>query len=59
MMLRYSLDLDQDADLVERAVNNVLASGKRTADIASPGTETVSTAVMGDAVLAELERLAA
>ncbi|MCH8038191.1 MAG: 3-isopropylmalate dehydrogenase, partial [Proteobacteria bacterium] len=59
MMLRYSLDLDADATLVETAVKNVLDAGTRTADIATPGTETVSTAAMGEAVLAELDKLAA
>ncbi len=59
MMLRYSLDLGADADLVETAVENVLDAGMRTADIAAPGSETVSTAAMGEAVLAELGRLAA
>jgi 3-isopropylmalate dehydrogenase len=59
MMLRYSFDLDADATLVETAVKNVLDAGTRTADIAAPGTETVSTAAMGEAVLAELGRLAA
>ncbi len=58
MMLRYSLDLDDDAVLVETAVRQVLDGGCRTADIAAPGRETVSTAAMGDAVLAELNRLA-
>ena len=57
MMLRYSLDLDEDANLVETAVRNVLASGKRTADIAAPGEATVSTGEMGAAVLGELDRL--
>jgi 3-isopropylmalate dehydrogenase len=59
MMLRYSFDLDQDADLVETAVKNVLDAGKRTADIAAPGCETLSTSAMGEALLAELDRLAA
>jgi 3-isopropylmalate dehydrogenase len=59
MLLRYSLDLDEDAALIESAVKNVLESGKRTADIAAPGTEKVSTGAMGAAVLAELDRLAA
>ena len=59
MMLRYSLDLDADAALVETAVKNVLDAGTRTADIAAPGAETVSTAAMGEAVLAELDKLAA
>ncbi len=59
MMLRYSFDLDRDADLVENAVKNVLDAGKRTADIAAPGSETLSTSAMGDALLAELDKLAA
>ncbi len=59
MMLRYSFDLGSDADLVETAVKNVLDAGTRTADIAAPGAETVSTAAMGEAVLAELGKLAA
>jgi 3-isopropylmalate dehydrogenase len=59
MMLRYSFDLDADATLIERAVEAVLASGKRTADIAAPGERTVSTAEMGQAIVAELDKLAA
>ena len=59
MMLRYSLDLGGEADLVEGAVRNVLASGKRTGDIATPGEATVSTGEMGTAVLDELERMGA
>ena len=59
MLLRYSFDLDDDARLIESAVKNVLNAGKRTADIAAPGTERVSTRAMGEAVLAELDRLAA
>ncbi|MBI3500140.1 MAG: 3-isopropylmalate dehydrogenase [Proteobacteria bacterium] len=58
MLLRYSFDLPEDADLVEKAVKNVLASGKRTADIAAKGKTPVSTKAMGDAVLGELDRLA-
>jgi len=59
MMLRYSFDLDDDARLVEQAVQNVLDGGKRTADIVGPGGTALSTTQMGDAVLAELDRLAA
>ncbi len=59
MMLRYSFGLGEDAELVERAVQNALAAGWRTQDIVGPGTEPVSTTQMGDAVLAELDRLAA
>jgi 3-isopropylmalate dehydrogenase len=59
MLLRYSFGLTDDADLVEKAVENVLAAGIRTADIATPGTRKVSTTEMGKALLGELDRLAA
>ena len=59
MMLRYSFDLAADADLVEQAAKNVLAKGLRTRDIASPGSNVVSTTQMGDALLKELDTLAA
>ena len=59
MTLRYSFDLGADADLIERAAQNVLASGKRTRDIMTDGAEAVSTAQMGDAVVAELDKLTA
>ena len=59
MMLRYSFDLDEDAELIERSVKNVLSSGIRTADIQQPNTARVSTTTMGDAILRELDKLAA
>ena len=59
MMLRYSFDLAEDADLVEQATRNVLAKGLRTADIMQPGMTKVSTTQMGDALLKELDRLGA
>ncbi|MGF1594252.1 MAG: 3-isopropylmalate dehydrogenase [Kiloniellaceae bacterium] len=59
MMLRYSFDLTEDADLIEQAVQDVLAAGKRTGDIAGPGQATVSTSQMGDALLAALDKRAA
>ena len=59
MMLRYSFDLGADADLVEQAARNVLAKGYRTRDIATPGAQVVSTTQMGDALLKELDALAA
>lgn len=55
MMLRYSFDLAEDADLLERAVKKVLAQGIRTADIVQPGITAVSTTAMGDAILKALE----
>ena len=57
MMLRYSFDLAEEADLVENAVRRALAAGVRTSDIAEPDTR-VSTRVMGDTVLRELEKSA-
>jgi 3-isopropylmalate dehydrogenase len=47
MMLRYSLDLDQEADAVEGAVRRVLEEGYRTGDILSEGCRKVSTTEMG------------
>ncbi len=58
MLLRYSLGAAEDADLIEQAVNAVLDSGLRTADIMQPGMTKASTAMMGDALLAELDKLA-
>ncbi|MDE2254958.1 MAG: 3-isopropylmalate dehydrogenase, partial [Betaproteobacteria bacterium] len=54
MMLRYSLGEPEAATRIERAVQIVLRQGMRTADIAEPGTRTVGTAAMGDAVVAAL-----
>lgn len=59
MALRYSFDLPADADLLEGAVQAVLATGKRTPDIMAPGCETVSTGQMGDALITELDKRAA
>lgn len=53
MALRYSLGDSKNADRVENAVKKTLADGMRTADIATGG-KAVSTAEMGDAVVARL-----
>jgi 3-isopropylmalate dehydrogenase len=58
MMLRYSFGLGDDADLIDKAAQSVLAAGIRTGDIATPGATKVSTTGMGDAMLKELDRLA-
>jgi len=58
MMLRYSFNMAENADLLETAVQNVLRAGVRTADIVEKGQTPVSTAAMGDAVVQELTRLA-
>ncbi|MCF7978913.1 MAG: 3-isopropylmalate dehydrogenase [Chromatiaceae bacterium] len=59
MMLRYSLAAPEHAERIEQAVSKVLDRGLRTGDIASPGTETVGTAAMGDAVLEAIRAAAA
>ena len=56
MALRYSLDLDKEADDLENAVQNVLDDGLRTKDIMSNGTKEISTSGMGDAIIAYLQK---
>jgi 3-isopropylmalate dehydrogenase len=55
MMLRYSFDLAEEADLVEKAVAQALAAGARTADIRQPNAASLSTRDMGNTILRELE----
>lgn len=50
MMLRYSLDMDKEADAVEAAVQKVLTEGYRTGDIMAEGCKTVGTEEMGDLI---------
>ena len=50
MMLRYSLDLDEEADAIEAAVAAVLKEGYRTTDIMSEGCTLVGTDKMGDLI---------
>ena len=50
LMLRYSLNLHEEANAVERAVEGVLSEGFRTTDIASDGVEIVATERMGDLI---------
>jgi 3-isopropylmalate dehydrogenase len=57
MMLRYSLNQNAAAELIEKAVSNVLDKGLRTADIMSEGATKVSTIEMGDAVVEALSAL--
>ena len=55
MALRYSFDMAEEADLVEAAVQTVLANGLRTADLlGKEGAQPVSTSEMGDAILEAL-----
>ena len=50
MMLRYSFDLDKEAEAVEKAVKQVLKEGYRTADIMSEGCVQVGTGQMGELI---------
>ncbi|MDD7983583.1 3-isopropylmalate dehydrogenase [Lentisphaera marina] len=54
MMLRYSFDLDTEADLIEDTVAKVLAEGYRTADIMEDGKECLSCSEMGALVASKL-----
>src|SRR6202140_5431233 len=59
MALRYSFNMGNEADLIEKAIAGVLAQGLRSADIKSAGAKMVGTAQMGDAVIPEAAKLAA
>ena len=54
MMLRFSLDLDEEANAVETAVQKVLTAGYRTGDIMSEGCTLVGTKEMGDLIAKEI-----
>ena len=55
MMLRYSLNLDKEADAIEAAVKTVLKKGFRTVDIMSEGCTQLGCKEMGDAIAAEIQ----
>ena len=55
MALKYSLNLDKEADILENAVQEVLDEGLRTKDIISKGKKEVSTSQMGDAIISKLK----
>jgi 3-isopropylmalate dehydrogenase len=57
MALRYSFGMAREADLIDAAIAAALADGLRTGDIMQPGMRQVSTAEMGAAVVAEMDRL--
>ena len=50
MMLRFSFDLDKEADAIEASVAKVLKDGYRTIDIMSEGKTQIGTARMGDEI---------
>ncbi len=49
-MLRFSFDLDKEADAIEAAVARVLKEGYRTVDIMSEGRVQIGTEKMGDLI---------
>src|SRR5437870_3452734 len=55
MLLRYTLNMEKEADRVEGAVLRVLEQGHRTADIAGPGARTVGTKEMADLIVRDVE----
>ena len=55
MALKYSLNLDKEADILENAVQEVLDEGLRTKDIISKGMKEISTSQMGDAIISKLK----
>lgn len=55
MMLRHSLDMPEEAEAIEKAVQQVLEGGYRTADIISPGMELVGTTRMTNLVMRSIE----
>ena len=57
MALRYSFERIEDADLLDKAIAATLDKGLRTADIAAAGAKTIGTSDMGDAIVAELNRI--
>jgi len=54
MLLRHSLGLEEEADLVAKAIRQVIADGARTADIATDDDTILSTTEMTDAIIAQL-----
>ena len=55
MMLRFTFDLDREADAMEKAVKEILKMGYRTSDIMSEGCTLVGCTKMGDLLAAEIE----
>ncbi len=58
MCLRYSFGLGEAADRLESAIAHALGAGLRTADIKGAADAVISTAQMGDAIVARLEKAA-
>ena len=57
MMLRYSFDMAEEADAIEKAVSSYLDAGYRTADIMSDGMTQVGCEKCGDLVIENLRKV--
>ena len=57
MMFRYSFGYEKEANIIDSAIKNVLNKGLRTADIAKPNEDKISTSTMGDAIIKEISNL--
>lgn len=54
MLLRYSFDMDEEADAIEKAIVKVLEEGYRSVDLMSEGKQQVSCSKMGDLIVERL-----
>ncbi len=57
MMFKYSFDYENEANAIEKAIENVLNKGLRTADIAVNNEKTISCSEMGDEILNEIKKI--
>lgn len=57
LMLRYSFDLEKEAQIIESAVRAVLEEGYRTPDLAEPGKKVLNTEEMGDLVASKIKTI--
>ncbi|WP_010681145.1 3-isopropylmalate dehydrogenase [Acetivibrio cellulolyticus] len=57
MMMKYSFGLEKESEVIEKAVENVLNAGYRTADIASSGSKVIGTKEMGRLIKEEIEKM--
>jgi len=55
MMLGHSLGMEQEAQAIERAVNQAINAGHRTADLARPGETPLNTAEMTEAIVGAIQ----
>ncbi len=57
MMFKYSFDYAKEAEIIDKAIENTLESGYRTADIAKKGEKTISCSQMSDKIIEEIKKL--